>query len=76
MTGIRRRVSYQAMAQPPGQDITVTFADGTTFTARYCGSGVQRMTDTASSEPYSYITLHMLTDNDAEISNPEGGPAT
>ena len=76
MGDIRRRIIYQAMGQPPGQDITVTFADGTTFTARYCGSGVQRINDTADGEPCTYITLHMLTAIGAETDDPEGGPAT
>lgn len=65
---IRRSVSYQVMAQPQGQDITVTFADGTTFTARYAGSGHKAMRE--GTVPYSYITLHMITEMDAEISKP------
>jgi hypothetical protein len=71
---IRRSVSYQTMAQPQGQNITVTFADGTTFTARYAGSGVKPMREGDTS--YSYITLHMITDMDAKVSkltSPECG---
>jgi hypothetical protein len=64
----RRKVSYQAMAQPRGQNITVTFADGTTFTARYAGSGLQSMRE--GTFPYSCITLHMITEMDAEIIDP------
>lgn len=61
---VTNRVGYQLLSQPAGQDITVTYADGTTFTARYCGSSSRRMDRGA---PYIHIELSMITDLDAPV---------
>ena len=62
---VTNRVGYQLLSQPAGQDITVTYEDGTAFTARYCGSSSRRMDE--SGNPYIHIELSMITDLDATV---------
>ena len=61
---VTNRIGYQLLMQPAGQDITVTYADGTTFTARYCGSSSRRMD---RGTPHIHIELSMITDLDATV---------
>lgn len=62
---MKNQISYQVMAQPAAQDVTVTFADGVSFTARYCGSGIERRSD--GGEPFSHIQLSMIVPLDATM---------
>jgi hypothetical protein len=59
-------IDYQVMRQPVAQDVTVTFADGTSFTARYCGSGITARTDPWG-DRYDHIQLHLIAPLDATI---------
>src|SRR5688572_11304792 len=62
-------IDYQVMAQSVPQDVTVTFADGISFTARYCGSGIASRKD-GDGERYSHITLNLISPLDATINAP------
>lgn len=62
---VKDTISYQVMSQPAGQDVTVKFADGTSFTARYCGSGSRRYDE--SGVAYLHVELTMLTPIDANV---------
>lgn len=68
---IRTEIGCQILSQPGGQNITVTFADGVSFTASYCGSGMRRRQDGSNGEAYNHIELSMITPLAATINPPQ-----
>ena len=72
MTASENRITWHVLSQPLAQDVTITYADGTSYTARYVGSSAKRHDSLDGS--YSHITLSFIHELDAEINKPGDAP--
>lgn len=61
----QQQISWHLLTQRQGQDVTITYTDGTTYTARYIGSHTRRIEGPGG--PWTHFKLEFITDINATI---------